>query len=123
MKDSELRARAKMLALHVIAVCDEVDTRKGRGVLVNQIVRSATSIGANIHEANYAASRADFIHKLHIALKECVETEYWIEMLLGTKAIHEDISKSLLQECGIVRRMLVKSLNTAKDGHSEVASQ
>ena len=50
MKDSELRTRAKALALQIIAVCDEVDTRKGRGVLVNQIVRSATSIGANIHE-------------------------------------------------------------------------
>ena len=84
MKDSELRTRAKALALHIIAVCDEVDTRKGRGVLVNQIVRSATSIGANIHEANYAASKADFINKFHIALKECGETEYWIEMLVGS---------------------------------------
>ena len=74
MKDSELRTRAKALALHIIAVCDEVDTRKGRGVLVNQIVRSATSIGANIYEANYAASKADFINKFHIALKECGET-------------------------------------------------
>jgi four helix bundle protein len=82
MKDSELRTRAKALALHIITVCDEVDTRKGRGVLVNQIVRSATSIGANIHEANYAASKADFINKFHIALKECCETEYWIEMLV-----------------------------------------
>jgi hypothetical protein len=60
MKDSELRTRAKALALHIIAVCDEVDTRKGRGVLVNQIVRSATSIGANIHEANYAAEQSRF---------------------------------------------------------------
>ena len=71
MKDSELRTRAKDLSLHIVAVCDEIDTRKGRGVLVNQIVRSATSIGANIHEANYATSKADFINKFHIALKEC----------------------------------------------------
>ncbi len=78
MKDSELRTRAKALALKIIAVCDDVDTRKGRGVLVNQITRSATSIGANIHEASYASSKADFINKLHIALKECIETEYWI---------------------------------------------
>ena len=115
MKDSELRTRAKALALHIIAVCDEVDTRKGRGVLVNQIVRSATSIGANIHEANYAASKADFINKLHIALKECSETEYWIEMLIGSNAISEQISKKLLQECGVIRRMLVKSITTAKE--------
>ena len=114
MKDSELRTRAKALALHIIAVCDEVDTRKGRGVLVNQIVRSATSIGSNIHEANYASSKADFINKFHIALKECSETEYWIEMLVGSNAISEEISKGLLQECGVIRRMLVKSITTAK---------
>ena len=114
MKDSELRTRAKALALHIIAVCDEIDTRKGRGVLVNQIVRSATSIGANIHEANYAASKADFINKFHIALKKCRETEYWIEMLVGSNAISEQISKELLQECGVIRRMLVKSITTAK---------
>ena len=114
MKDSELRSRAKALALHIIAICDEIDTKKGRGVLVNQITRSATSIGANIHEANYASSKADFINKFHIALKECAETEYWIEMLVGSKCINEDISKELLQECGVIRRMLVKSINTAK---------
>lgn len=115
MKDSELRTRAKALALKVIAACDEIDSRKGRGVLINQITKSATSIGANVHEANYAASRADFINKLHIALKECVETEYWVEMLAGTGCITEELSVELMQECGIIRRMLVKSINTAKE--------
>ena len=114
MKDSELRIRAKALALKVISVCDSVDTKKGRGVLVNQIIRSATSIGANIHEANYASSKADFINKFHIALKECSETEYWVEMLVGSNCISEEVSKELLQECGVIRRMLVKSINTAK---------
>ena len=114
MKDSELRTRAKALALKVISVCDTVDSKKGRGVLINQIVRSATSIGANIHEANYASSKADFINKFHIALKECVETEYWIEMLVGSNCVSEEISENLLQECGVIRRMLVKSINTAK---------
>ncbi len=119
MKDSELRSRAKTFALKVISVCDGIDTRKGRSVLINQIARSATSIGANIHEANYASSKADFINKFHIALKECVETEYWIEMLVGSNCITEDISKELLQECGIIRRMLVKSINTAKTNERE----
>ena len=114
MKDSELRNRSKLLALHVIAICDDIDTRKGRGVLVNQIVRSATSIGANIHEANYAQSKADFVSKFHIALKECNETEYWIDMLVGSNAIAEETGKELLQECGVIRRMLVKSITTAK---------
>ena len=115
MKDSELRIRTKALALHIIAVCDDVDTKKGRGVLVNQIVRSATSIGANIHEANYAVSKADFVNKFHIALKECNETEYWIDILLGARAINEEVAKDLLQECGVIRRMLVKSINTVKN--------
>lgn len=115
MKDSELRTRAKALALHIISVCDEVDMRKGRGVLVNQIIRSATSVGANIHEANYASSKADFINKFHIALKECAETEYWVEILVGCAAITAECGRSLLCECGIIRRMLVKSISTAKE--------
>ena len=118
MKESELRTRAKTLALHVIAVCDDIEPRKGRGVLVNLIVRSVTSVGANIHEANYASSKADFINKFHIALKECAETEYWIEMLLGCNAINEACGKTLLQECGVIRRMLAKSITTAKNTES-----
>ena len=114
MKESELRNRAKDLALQIISVCDEIDTRKGRSVLVKQIIRSATSIGANIHEANYASSKADFINKFHIALKECAETEYWLEMLVGCNAITQNCAQSLLQESGVVRRMLAKSITTAK---------
>ncbi|MBQ3110057.1 MAG: four helix bundle protein [Clostridia bacterium] len=114
MKDSELRIRSKSLALKIISICDTVDTRKGRSVLVNQIIRSATSIGANLNEANYASSKADFINKFHIALKECAETEYWIEMLLGSNCISEVVAKELLQECGVIRKFLVKSINTAK---------
>ena len=119
MKDSELRTRAKAFALHIISVCDEIDTRKGRSVLVNQVIRSATSIGANIHEANYSSSRADFINKFHIALKECSETEYWIEMLSGCNAITNETAYTLLQECGIIRRMLVKSITTAKSSKEQ----
>ena len=114
MKNSELRTRAKDLASKIIAMCDTIDARKGRSVLVNQIIRSATSIGANLNEANYASSKADFINKFHISLKECAETEYWIEMLVGSNSISEETAKELLQDCGVVRRMLVKSINTAK---------
>ena len=118
MKDSELRKRSKELALHVFLLCDMVDTHKGRGVLVNQIIRSATSIGANIHEAQYASSKADIINKLQNALKECAETEYWLEMFVGANALSESAVKPLLQECGIIRRMLVKSINTAKSSQT-----
>lgn len=115
MKESELRTRAKKFALDLLAVCDCVDTRKGRGVLVNQVTRSATSIGANIHEANFGASKADFINKLQIALKECVETEYWIELLVGCGSIPEEEGKRLLQDCGVIHRMLTKSITAAKN--------
>ena len=115
MKDSELRIRAKAFALHVISVCDGIDSRKGRGVLINQITKSATSIGANLHEANYGSSKQDFINKLQIALKECIETEYWIEMLGGCGAIMDETARDLLSECGVIHRMLVKSINTAKE--------
>ena len=111
MKESELRTRAKEFALHMIAVCDEIDTRKGRSVLVNQVIRSATSIGANIHEANYASSKADFINKFHIALKECAETEYWIEIAQKADLISADVSKLLLHKCGTIRRMLISSIS------------
>ena len=114
MKDSELRSRAKALALHIIAICDEIDTRKGRGVLVNQITRSATSIGANIHEANYASSKADFIAKMQIALKECYETEYWLKLFAKTNIIADNIYMKLNNDSGKIRRILITSINTAK---------
>ena len=115
MRAFELRDRTKAFSLHIITVCDGIDSRKGRSVLVNQVIRSATSIGANIHEACYASSRADFINKFHIALKECVETEYWIDLLLGCAAISKTVACSLLQECGVIHRMLAKSITTAKE--------
>ena len=114
MKESPLQKKSKEFALRIIEMCDGINPQKGRGILVSQIIRSATSIGANIQEANYAVSKSDFINKLHIALKECAETEYWIEMLTGSQAIDSLTSKNLLQECGIIRRMLVKSITTTK---------
>lgn len=114
MKQSELRERAKQFALKVITVCDQIVDSRTRAVLINQIVKSSTSIGANIHEANYAASKADFTNKLQIALKECFETEYWIEMLKETQSISDELAKILLSDCGTIRLMLVKSINTAK---------
>jgi len=115
MKQSEIRNRSKAFALKIISICDGIDTKKGRGVLVNQIIRSSTSIGANAYEANYGASLSDFINKLQIALKECHETEYWIDMLYSVGCIDEELFKGLTNDCGIIRRMLVKSITTAKE--------
>ena len=115
MKDSEIRSRARELAIRIIDECKKIDTHQGAMVLINQVVRSSTSIGANIHEANYAASRADFIKKLQVALKECYETEYWIDLMEAVDFISEDCKNEFLQESGVLRKMLVKSINTAKN--------
>ena len=84
-------------------------------VVSKQIVRSGTSIGANINEANYAQSRADFIAKMHISLKETAETEYWIRILILSELISGKLATSLLDDCLELKRILVASLNTAKE--------
>lgn len=97
-----------------VAVSDACDTIQGCGVYVNQLLRCSSSIGANIHEAKYAQSRADFISKLEIALKESSETEYWLEILYRKKKLSEDTFKRLRSQCGTIRRKLIASVTTAK---------
>ncbi|MGN1444371.1 MAG: four helix bundle protein [Acutalibacteraceae bacterium] len=87
---------------------------KKEGVISKQIIRSGTSIGANINEANYGQSKADFISKMQISLKETAETEYWIRLLVLSDYISEDMGSSLLNDCLEIKRMLISSLNTAK---------
>ena len=112
MADSKLRDLSTDFAVKVIKLCDSV---KGHYSLVNQLERSSTSIGANIHEANYAHSKADFIAKFQIALKECYETECWIELFVKSELLNREIAKELYNQCGTVRRMLISSINTAKE--------
>ena len=87
---------------------------KKESIISKQIIRSATSIGANINEANYGSSKADFIAKMHISLKECAETEYWIRLLKESEYITEEIFKNLINDCLSIKKMLVATLNTAK---------
>ena len=84
-------------------------------IISNQIGRSATSIGANIHEAQYAQGKKDFISKLEIALKEASETGYWLELLYRTKYINEQTFKDLSSKCTSLRVMLIASCRTAKE--------
>jgi len=81
---------------------------------VNQLERSATSIGANIHEARYAHGRADFIAKMQIALKECSETEFWLQVFLRSELLDKETITDIYNQCGKIRRMLIASINTAK---------
>ena len=88
---------------------------KHEAVLSKQILRSGTSIGANINEAQYGNSKADFIAKLHIALKEAAETEYWLHVLEKSDYLEESMASSMLEDCLEIKRILIASINTAKD--------
>ncbi|MBR3767418.1 MAG: four helix bundle protein [Clostridia bacterium] len=114
MADSILRDKAKEFAKEVIFLCREMKVNQKESVLINQLLRAATSIGANIHEAQYAQGTKDFISKLEIAQKECYETEYWLELLFETECIAEEKYKKLHNDCGVIRRMLIASLKTIK---------
>ena len=111
MAESKLRDLSTDFAVKIIKLCEDI---KGHYSLVNQLERSATSIGANVREANYAHSKADFIAKLQIALKECYETEYWLELFVKSEIAEKEAIKDLYHQCGTVRRILVASINTAK---------
>ena len=111
MNNSPLIIKSKEFALTIIRVCNEIKNNKKESVITNQLIRSGTSIGANIREAFFAQSKADFIAKLHIALKECSESEYWLEILIESNYYSD---KSVLELCLEIKRLLISSLNTAK---------
>lgn len=112
MDNKTIKELAVELTVEITAICDSI---KGRSVFVNQLLRSCSSIGANAHEAKYAQSTADFINKLEIALKECYETEYWLEILFRVNGINENTYKSTISKCGTVRRKLIASITTVKN--------
>ena len=112
MKENKLVDLSMDLAVQVVKFCEKI---KGHYSLVNQLERSATSIGANIREANYAHGKADFIAKLQIALKECYETKYWLELFIKANLTTQDEIKEIYNTCGTVRRLLIASINTAKE--------
>ena len=112
MSNSILLDKSKAFALDVIRLCNEVKKERKESVLTNQLVRSGTSVGANIREAFYAHGKADFVARLHIALKECAESEYWLELLI--EGGYTD-NKSVLENCIEVKRILIASINTAKN--------
>ena len=111
MADSPLLVKSKAFALEIIKVCNIIKQAKKETVLTNQLIRSGTSVGANIREAFYGHGRADFIAKLQIALKECSESEYWIELLIES-GYYDD--RKVLDLCIEVKKLLISSINTAK---------
>ncbi len=114
MYGNVLTDKSVMFAVRIIKLNQFLTRSNKEYVISKQILRSGTSIGANINEANYGQSRADFIAKLHIALKETAETEYWLKLLKLSDYISEDMASSLLRDCIEIKRILVSSINTAK---------
>ena len=114
MSDSKLRTQSMDFAVQIINLVKSLKENR-ESIISNQIGRSGTSIGANIHEAQYAQGTKDFISKFQIALKEASETGYWLELLYRTKYIDDQIVKSLSSKCTSLRVMLIASCKTAKE--------
>ena len=116
MRKDDLSVQSMNFAVSIINLVKHLKEKR-ESVISNQIGRSGTSIGANIHESQYAHSKADFISKLQIALKEANETGYWLELLYKTDYIDEDTFKRLDYDCTSIRVMLISSINTAKNNN------
>ena len=111
MSENLILDLSMQFAIDIVNLCESL---KGKNSLTNQLLRSGTSIGANIHEGNYASSKADFVAKFQIALKECYETEYWLKLFAKTNIISEQVYNKLINDSGKIRRILISSINTAK---------
>ena len=118
MKEDKLSDLSMQLSVDILKLTKELRA-KHETVISNQIGRSATSVCANIAESKYGHSRADFIAKLEIALKEASETGYWLELLHRTKYIDAQTYKILSAKCTSLRVMLIASCRTAKENINE----
>ena len=114
MGESILRDKAKIFSKDIVLFCRELKERKIEYVLINQLLKSGTSVGANVHEAQYAQGTKDFISKLEIALKECNESTFWLELLYDTQSITKDEFQKYQKLCIELRRMMVSSITTLK---------
>ena len=114
-KDSILLEKTLHFSVRILEMDRYLKREKREFVVSKQVVRSGTSIGANAHEALFAVSRADFIAKLQIALKECAETEYWLRLLLMAGYLSEKVGNSMLKDCGEIKGILMATLKTAKE--------
>ena len=114
MADSILRERSKAFAKEIVFLCRRLKQNNVEAALINQLLRSGTSVGANVHEAQYAQGTKDFISKFEIALKECNESEYWLELLFEVGTLSKADFDSFQKDCVELRRMLVSSVTTVK---------
>jgi len=118
MKDSILKSKSKAFALRIIKMYNYLCDEKKEYVMSKQVLRSGTSIGANIAEAFYAQSEADFIAKLYISRKEAGETIYWIELLKESSYLGCDEADSMIKDCDELLKILTSSIKTMKSKQS-----
>ncbi len=114
-EENPLLDKSLKFAARIVKLQKYLLKEKHESVISKQIIRSATSIGANANEAIYGQSKADFLAKLHISLKETAETEYWLRLLILSDYITEAEGKSLIDDCLEIKKILISSLNTAKN--------
>ncbi|AKL97387.1 four helix bundle protein [Endomicrobium proavitum] len=114
-KENILLDKSLQFAGRIVKLYKYLITTHKENIISKQIIRSGTSIGANINEGNYGSSRADFIAKMQIAQKETAETEYWIRLLHLSKYINEKEYEGLLKDCLDIKNLLTASLKTAKN--------
>ncbi len=113
MKENRLVNLSLEFAIDIVHLYERLSKDKKEFVMSKQVLKSGTSIGANIHEANYAVSKADFIAKMQIALKEASETEYWLTILSKTEYLTKE-EEQLQEKSKELQRMLISTLNTMK---------
>ena len=109
-----LKDKSFQFAMRVVNLCLYLNKEKHEHVLSKQLLRSGTAIGALVRESKNAESKADFIHKLGIAQKECDETLYWLELLAGTKLINKVEYDSMSKDASELLKILRSSIITAK---------
>ena len=115
MKESVLKSKSFVLAVRIVKLYKDLCEQKKEYVLSKQVLRSGTSVGAMVREAEYSESKADFSHKMGIARKELNETLYWLELLLQTEYITQTEYDSLSADAIEIIKMLTTSIKTAKN--------
>lgn len=114
-KESILNEKSLNFAAKTVKFCVRVNRETKENIITKQLIRSSTSIGANISEANYGVSRADFISKMQIAMKEAAESEYWLKLLYKAEYVEESDVINLIEDCKEIERILIATLKTAKE--------
>lgn len=122
-KNSVTFQKSRVFARRIVRLCQWLRNEKNEYTLSDQLKRSGTSIGANLAESLYAASRSDFSNKIQISLKECSETIYWIELLYDTDYITEEMFDSLMGDCSELLRLLTSSSRTSREHAESIKKQ